>query len=79
MLAFARPYRFQLLTFLVLVVASSALVVVTPLLLKRIIDQGVIPGNRGVVVTVSLIVAALAFVDAGLTLVQRWLSSRIGE
>jgi ATP-binding cassette subfamily B protein len=78
-LAFARPYRFQLLTFLVLVVASSALVVVTPLLLKRIIDQGVIPGNRGVVVTVSLIVAALAFVDAGLTLVQRWLSSRIGE
>ncbi|MFP5346890.1 MAG: ABC transporter ATP-binding protein, partial [Actinomycetes bacterium] len=77
--AFARPYRRLIMAFLVLVVADSATVVVTPLLLKRIIDDGVIPGNRSLIVALSLIVGGLAFVDAGITLAQRWLSSRIGE
>jgi ATP-binding cassette, subfamily B, bacterial len=76
---FAAPYRRLIVGFLVLVVASSAMVVVTPLLFKRLIDDGVIPGDRGLIVGLSLIVAALAFLDAGLTLLQRWLSSRIGE
>ncbi|WP_461021406.1 ABC transporter ATP-binding protein [Thalassiella azotivora] len=78
-LRFARPYRTQIGLFLALVVASAGMVVVTPLLLKRIVDDGVVPGDRGVVVGLSLLVALLAFVDAGLTLLQRWFSSRIGE
>jgi len=77
--AFARPYTRQIVAFLALVVLDSALVVATPLLFKSIIDDGVVPGNSAVVVTLSLVVAALAFFEAGLTLAQRWYSARIGE
>ncbi len=77
--SFARPFRAQILVFLALVVVDSVLVIATPLLLKRIIDQGVIPGDRGVVVTSALIVAGLAVFDAALGLAERYQSSRIGE
>lgn len=76
---FARPYRASIAAFLVLVVGGSALVVVTPLLLQRIVDDGVVPGDRRVIVTLALVVAGLAFVEAAVGLLQRWLSSRIGE
>ena len=76
---FARPYKRQITVFLVLVVGGSALVVVTPLLLQRLVDDGVVPGDRRVIVTLALVVAGLAFVEAVVGLAQRYLSSRIGE
>jgi ATP-binding cassette, subfamily B, bacterial len=78
-LRFARPYRRDLAFFLVLVVASAVIVVVTPLLFKVIIDEGVTQGRRGAVVGVALGIAGLAVLDAAITLVQRWYSARIGE
>ncbi len=62
-----------------MVVLDSLLIVATPLLLKKVIDDGVIPGDRSVVTTLALIVAGIAILDAILTLVQRWYSARIGE
>lgn len=78
-LSYAAPYRSVIGAFLAVVVVGSLLVVAVPLLLKELIDQGVIPGDRGVVVRLSLVVAALALLDAVLTVVQRAYSSRIGE
>ncbi|WP_426567124.1 ABC transporter ATP-binding protein [Angustibacter sp. McL0619] len=78
-MGFARPFRGRIAAFLVLVVISSVLVVATPLLLKRIIDQGVVPGDKSVVVSSALLVAAIAVLDALLGLVERFLSSSIGE
>ncbi|MEJ5867836.1 ABC transporter ATP-binding protein [Pseudokineococcus sp. 5B2Z-1] len=75
----ARPYRRQLAVFLVLVVLSSAAAVATPLLLAVLINRGVVAGDRGVVLGVAGVVAALALVEGGITLAQRWYSSRIGE
>jgi len=77
--AFAGPYRRQIWSFLALVIVDSLLVVATPLLFQRIIDDGVLKNDRGVVVTIALIIAALAFAEATLTLAQRWYSARIGE
>jgi ATP-binding cassette subfamily B protein len=77
--SYARPFRREIALFLVLVVVDAALVVATPLLLKEIIDKGIVPRDRGVVVELSLVVAGLAVADGLLTLVQRWYSSRIGE
>ncbi len=77
--AFARPYRAWIALFLVTVVIDAVLVVATPLLFKRIIDDGVTAGDSAVVVRLSLIVAVIAVADALLTLVGRWWSSRIGE
>jgi ATP-binding cassette subfamily B protein len=78
-LRYARPFRREIVLFLVLVVVSAALVVATPLLLKNLVDQGIIPRDRGVVIRLALLVAALAVADGVLTLVQRWYSARIGE
>ncbi len=78
-LGYAGPYRRQLTAFLTLVVVDAMIVVATPLLFKRLIDDGVTPGDRGVVVTLALGVAVLAVLDALSGLAMRWYSSRIGE
>jgi len=78
-IGFARPYKRQISLFLGLVVLDAVLMVALPLLFKVIIDEGVLKGDRGVVVMVALAVAGLAVFDALLTLFQRLLSSQVGE
>jgi ATP-binding cassette, subfamily B, bacterial len=78
-LRFAKPYRFLIIVFVVLVVILAALAVAPPLLFKQIIDEGVLQGNQRVVITLSLALAGLALLQAVLGLVQRWFSSTIGE
>jgi ATP-binding cassette subfamily B protein len=78
-MAYARPYTRQIAMFLVLVVIDAVLVVATPLLFRQIVDNGIQKQDSRLVVTLSLVVAALAVVDTGLGLVQRWYSARIGE
>ncbi|EIV90955.1 ABC transporter ATP-binding protein [Frankia sp. QA3] len=77
--AFARPWRGQLVWFLGLIAVSAALGAVVPLILKEIIDGGIGRHRVGYVEVLAAIVAALAFLDAGLSLAQRWFSARIGE
>lgn len=76
---FANPYRKQLTVFLLMVVLDAVLMVATPLMLKQLIDKGVVPHNGTVVTQLSLIVAVLALADAGINLISRWHSSQIGE
>ncbi len=76
---FAKPYTGTIVWFLVLVVVDSMLVVATPLLFKKIVDDGVYKGDSGLVTWLALLVALIAFLEAGLTLAQRYFSSRIGE
>jgi ATP-binding cassette subfamily B protein len=78
-LGYARPYRWYVTALIVTLVLDSGIVVATPLLFRRIIDQGVTPGNRQVVTVCALLIAGLAVLDAGVTLISRWYSSRIGE
>ena len=78
-LAFARPYRALIIGFIALVVISSALAVAPPLLFKEIIDEGVLKGNRRLVVVLGITVAGLAVLQAVIGMVQRWCSSTIGE
>ncbi len=76
---FAHPYAAQVVGFLLLTIVDAGLVVATPLLFKKIVDDGVLKQDTGVVVWLSLLVAGLAFVEAALTLAQRYYSARIGE
>src|SRR6266540_5256016 len=76
---FARPYSLQIAVFLMLVVISAVLVIASPLLFKRIVDDGIVKGEAGLVTTLALIVAMLAVFEAVLGLTQRWFSARIGE
>ncbi|MBO0812525.1 MAG: ABC transporter ATP-binding protein [Microlunatus sp.] len=78
-IGFGRRYRWQVLALLIFVVADAGLGVIPPLLFRTIIDRGVLARQVGVVVRLSLLVAGLAVLDAFLGVVQRWLSSRVGE
>ena len=81
---FASPYRRELTLFLALIVLAAFLAVLNPLIFKLIIDDGIgtnppATGDRGLVVSLALLVAGLALVDAVLQLWSRWCSTRIGE
>jgi ATP-binding cassette subfamily B protein len=78
-MGYAKPYSRAIVVFLVLVVIAASLAAATPLILRELIDKGVVRQDRAVVIEFSLLVALLALFDAVLTLVQRWYSSRIGE
>lgn len=78
-LSYARPYRALVIMFLVTLVFASLLSVAQPLLFRRIVDSGISVGDAKVVTVTALIIALLAILDAGLGLVSRYFSSRIGE
>lgn len=77
--SFASPYKSSLIIYLITVVLDAFLVVATPLLLRRLIDQGVIPGDANLVTKLAVAVGVLAIFDALLSMAGRWFSARIGE
>ncbi len=77
--AFAQPYRASIWIFLVTVVIDAVLVIATPLLLRQLIDEGVIPKDGALVTRLALFVGLLAVADAGMSMLGRYYSSRIGE
>jgi ATP-binding cassette subfamily B protein len=78
-IGYARNYRSLIVYFLITLVLVSLLSVAQPLMIPRLVDDGINQGNRQVVTVMALIIAVLAILDAGLGLVSRWFSSRIGE
>ncbi|MFD5557308.1 ABC transporter ATP-binding protein [Streptomyces sp. NPDC127068] len=77
--AFARPHRKPIVRFLLLSIVTSLLAVATPLLAGRVVDAIVSGGPPGTVVRIALLIAVIAVVEAGLGLIERGLSSRLGE
>lgn len=76
---FASPYKAILAIFVVVIVVDSVVGVVNPLIYKDIINRGIIPKNVNVVVELAFLVAGLAIADALLSLVQRYISAKVGE
>ncbi|GAA1773908.1 ABC transporter ATP-binding protein [Nocardioides hankookensis] len=76
---FARPHRRLITVFLLLTVVDSCLVVVSPLLAKHIIDDGIVGGDAQLVTLLALAMAGVAILGAFLSVGEGWLSSRIGE
>ena len=77
--SFARPYRTSIIIYLATVVVDAGLIVATPLLLKRLIDEGVIPKDSSVVTSLAILVGLIAIADAAFNMLGRYFSSRIGE
>jgi ATP-binding cassette subfamily B protein len=76
---YARPYRLLLSAFLIGTSLDAVITVVNPLLLREIIDNGIIARDQTVVIVVAAAVAGVALFDAVLGFVNRWFSARIGE
>ena len=77
--AYARPYRLHLTVFLLATVIDALIIVVNPFLLRKLIDDGILARNDGVVIVIAIEVAAVAIFDAALGFAIRWFSARIGE
>ena len=77
--AYAIPYKSVFALFLICLIAEAVLTVATPLLLRELIDNGVIPKDRSVVTTMAVAVALLAIASALVNIVVRWISAKIGE
>jgi ATP-binding cassette, subfamily B, bacterial len=76
---YARPYRLHLAIFLLATSLDAVITVVNPLLLREIIDRGILTRDDAIVVGLALAVGAVAIFDAALGFVIRWFSARIGE
>ena len=78
---FATPYKVEISIFLALVIVDAVISVAIPLLFRVVIDEVDTNGNgsRTVVLGVALAIAGIAIFDAGLSLIQRYFSARVGE
>jgi len=76
---FARPHRRRIGAFLALSVLGAGLAVATPVLAGRVVDAIVGGGPTSVVVGIALAIAAIAIAETAVGIVQRWLSSTLGE
>ena len=79
MLTFAVPYRKILAVFIPVVILGAIIAAVNPLILRALIDNGILKKNSTLVIELAVLVAVLALFDAGLGLTERRISAYIGE
>jgi ATP-binding cassette, subfamily B, bacterial len=78
-LPYARRYRWGLALLLAVTAVDSVITVAGPLMLRLIIDDGILRHRLGVVVALCLTLAGLALVDALALYLQTWSAAWIGE
>ncbi|MGW1894686.1 ABC transporter ATP-binding protein [Streptomyces sp. NPDC002004] len=77
--AFARPHRRRIAQFVLLSIVGALLAVATPVLAGRVVDAIVHGADPGVVVRIALLIAVIALAEAGIGLLNRFLSANLGE
>lgn len=78
-LRFAAPFKKLLLLFLIIIIFDAIIGAINPIIYKLIIDDGIVKGNTALIVRLALLVGILAIGEAGLSFIQRFFSSKIGE
>ena len=76
---FARPYRGTITVFLVAIFASALLALVPPFVIRAILDDAIPNSDRAMITWLAVVAVLAALADAGLQILQRWCSSRVGE
>jgi ATP-binding cassette, subfamily B, bacterial len=76
---FARPYRTIIIVFLTTILVTAFLELIAPFAFRSIIDTAIPQKDRGRITWLTALVVVAALADAGLAIVQRWCSARIGE
>ena len=76
---FARPHRSRIIGYLVLATTLAGLGVLSPVLAGWVVGAIVDSESRGRVVTLAVLIAVVAVAEAGVGLVERLQSSRLGE
>ena len=76
---FARPYRATISLFLGAIVAAALIDLVPPFAFRTILNDAIPDSDRGRITVLAAVVVAAAVGGAGLAILQRWCSARIGE
>jgi ATP-binding cassette subfamily B protein len=76
--AVAAPYAPSLLLLALVVVASASITIANPLIYRRIINDGILHADIGLIVRMALLIGALGILDAALGLAQTYLGTHIG-
>jgi ATP-binding cassette subfamily B protein len=76
---FARPYRWMLLVYLGIIVATALVQLAPPLLFRSIIDSAIPNGDRAYLNLLAGLAVLAALGGAALAVADRYVSSRIGE
>jgi ATP-binding cassette subfamily B protein len=78
-LGYSKPYRWQLAGMLILILCSTGLTLLTPLILRSLIDHVIPSGNISQLVMLALALLAIPVVGGGIGVVQRRLNATVGE
>jgi ATP-binding cassette subfamily B protein len=78
-LPYAKRYRGMIAALFAVSTVNAAIAVSIPVLFKFLIDEGIMPGDGGVVAAISLTVVGLALVAALLGYGEAWYAAQIGE
>ncbi|CAM5422576.1 ABC transporter ATP-binding protein [Streptomyces avidinii] len=78
-LPYALTYPWPMTLLVISTVVDAAATAAGPLLLKMVIDDGILPGRTDTVIWLCLGVTGLALVEGAAMYVQAWASGRIGE
>ena len=76
---FMAPYRRRLAVYLATILAAAGVGSIPPLLVADLIDNGIHNRNMHLVDVLALAMVGLALLTTGLSLVNRWFGSSIGE
>jgi ATP-binding cassette subfamily B protein len=78
-LAYALPYRWSLVTMLLLILATTGLSLLNPLIVRNLIDQTIPQKNLTRLVWLALALLTIPALSGVMNVIQRRLSSNVGE
>ena len=76
---YASPYRWLIGGMLLLILAHTALTLLTPLILRDLIDTAIPEGDIGRLVMLAAALLLIPILSGGISVVQRRISARVGE
>ena len=78
-LAYSYPYRIQIIVMLFLILINAGLTLLTPLILRDLIDRTIPEGNISRLVMLAIGLLVIPSLGGGLSVIQRRLNASIGE
>ncbi len=78
-LAYARPYRMSIYLLLIMILATTLLGLITPLIFRDLIDYTLPNGNVQRLNFLAIALVAIPLVSGGIRVFQRYLNASVGE
>ena len=78
-LTYSKPYRWQIVGMLLAIMANTGLTLLTPLILRTLIDQTIPRKDISQLILFSLSLLLIPALGGGINVIQRRLNSRVGE